>query len=514
MLHAASLCGALPGCHNCSSAAAPEFDAASPDPVSKPPDAVHPIRPIDPVITFRNSQLEAVRGTLTNVQRRSLVMEIYNPYSIVQVSEVLSDLTIRSGERSIYKGKAVVTSLLNTGLMAVVSVVLVDEWTDLNVASGDLSRVAEEAQRFVDEWQGRFRIGRSYQVIVSEMRAFLAETSRWADQAEMSHALPRDAGGRIRDDVFHELAVPFMKKGKDYLVWIEAEAGKVSAEDSVAHRNFAQSALHPLLLRAPFVYRTFAKPLGYAGDYEMVNQILADPRQGPNTYFQIINAMFLKSAVAEAHRNRINLLVDYLRRAASLAASEERQVNILNVGCGPAVEIQRFIETCPDSHRLSFTLVDFSQETLDYTRKCIEDVARTHGKKVHVNFVHESVHDLLKRAVRKDSAEGQEQFDFVYCAGLFDYLSDKVCTRLIQYFVLRSRPNGRVLVTNVHSSNPERNGMEHLLEWHLIYRDERQLESVLPPSRSQTRLYTDATGVNVFAEFAVGSDSCDKGPVF
>ena len=164
---------------------------------------MHPIRPIDPVITFRNSQLEAVRGTLTNVQRRSLVMEIYNPYSIVQVSEVLSELTIRSGERSIYKGKAVVTSLLNTGLMAVVSVVLVDEWTDLNVASGDLSRVAEEAQRFVDEWQERFRIGRSYQVIISEMRAFLAETSRWADQAEMSNALPRDAAGRIRDDVFH-----------------------------------------------------------------------------------------------------------------------------------------------------------------------------------------------------------------------------------------------------------------------------------------------------------------------
>ena len=113
------------------------------------PDTVHPIRPIDPVITFLNSQHEAVRGTLTNVQRRSLVMEIYNPYSIVQVSEVLGDLTIRSGERSIYKGKAVVTSLLNTGLMAVVSVVLVDEWSDLNAARGDLSRVAEEAQRFV-----------------------------------------------------------------------------------------------------------------------------------------------------------------------------------------------------------------------------------------------------------------------------------------------------------------------------------------------------------------------------
>src|SRR5665647_943195 len=166
------------------------------------PDTVHPIRPIDPVITFRNSQAEAVRGTLTNVQRRSLVIEIYNPYSIVQVSEVLSDLTIRSGERSIYKGKAVVTSLLNTGLMAVVSVALVDEWSDLNVVRGDLSRVSDEALRFVDDWQSRFRIGRSYQVAVSETRAFLSETSRWADQADMSGVLPLGEDGRIRSDVF------------------------------------------------------------------------------------------------------------------------------------------------------------------------------------------------------------------------------------------------------------------------------------------------------------------------
>ncbi len=462
---------------------------------------MHQIRPINPVVTFKNSQGETVRGTLTQIQRRSLILEIYNPYSIVQVSEVLGDVTVRADERTIYKGKAVVTSLLNTGLMAVVSVVLIDEWSDLNVAGGDLSRISNEAERFVEQWTSRFRISSSYQVIVSEMRSFLAETSRWADQADMSDTLPRDASGRIRDDVFHELALPLMKKGKEYLIRIEEEASTVPVEDSVAHRNFAQSALHPLILRAPFVYRTFAKPMGYAGDYEMVNQILADPRQGPNTYFQVINTLFLHAAVAEAHRNRINILVDYLGRAAELAVREGRKVNILNVGCGPAVEIQRFIETHPNPELLSFTLVDFSKDTLDYTRSCIESVARKHGKTANVRFVHESVHDLLKRAVRRDSGEDQEVYDFVYCAGLFDYLSDKVCARLLQYFELRSRPGSQVLVTNVHSSNPERNGMEHLLEWHLIYRDDRQLEAVLPLDRSATRIYKDATGANVFAEF-------------
>ena len=45
--------------------------------------------------------------------------------------------------------------------------------------------------------------------------------------------------------------------------------------------------------------------------------------------------------------------------------------------------------------------------------------------------------------------------------------------------------------------------MEHVLEWHLIYRDEAMLESVLPLPREATTIYTDVTGVNVFAEFRI-----------
>lgn len=430
-------------------------------------------------------------------------MEIYNPYSIVQISEVLSEVRVRSGEKIIYEGKGVVVSLLNTGLMAVVSVTLIDEWNDLNAIRGDLSKVGAESQRFVEDWEARFCISRSYQVMISEFRAFLAEVSRWADQADMSADLPRDSGGRIRSDIFDELAAPLMRKGSKYLIWLESEAGLVPADQAVAHRNFAQTALHPLLLRAPFVYRTFAKPLGYAGDYEMVNQILADPRQGNSTYFQIINAFFLQAAVAQAHRNRINILVEYLIRAARVARKEGRQVRILNVGCGPAIEIQRFIEQDPDPESLAFTLLDFSGPTLDYTRECIANVCQRTGKKVQVEFVNESVHQLLKRATRRDDGLDNGVFDFVYCAGLFDYLSDKVCARLLQYFVNRTRPGGSVMVTNVHSSNPQKLGMEHLLEWHLIYRDEAALQAVLPELRLETRLYTDETGVNVFAEFKV-----------
>lgn len=452
------------------------------------------------MVSFRNSQGEQVRGTIVNLQRKSLVMEVYNPYSIVQVSEVLSDLAVKIGAKHAYFGKAVVISLVNTGLTAVVSVTLIEEWRELSEMTGGASSVGTESRAFVQDWQDRFRIRRDYQIVVNEMRAFLSDVSRWVEQVDMTTALPKE-GDVLRMDVFQELAYPIGDQIRHYSALLEGEALQVEPELAPVHRTYTQSALHPLLLRAPFVFRTYTKPLGYAGDYEMVNQLLSDPRQGPTTYFQIVNATFLQSAVAAAHRNRIDLLVDYLVRMAERARAAGRPYRLLNVGCGPAVEIQRFIKEYPNPELLSFQLVDFSEETLAYTRNHIETALASAGAKVQVEYLHHSVHDLLKRRISPDPS--LQEFDSVYCAGLFDYLSDKVCARLLSYFASRTYPGGAVLATNVHSNNPEKFSMEHMLEWYLIYRDEAKMEALLPPNSRDPRVYVDTTGVNVFVEATV-----------
>jgi extracellular factor (EF) 3-hydroxypalmitic acid methyl ester biosynthesis protein len=454
---------------------------------------------IDPMVSFRNAQGGPARGTIINLQRKSLVMEIYNPYSIVQVSEVLSELTVRFGAKNAYAGKAVVISMVNTGLTAIVSVTLIDEWRELSEVAVAPGSVNMEAKTFVQDWTERFRIRRDYQIAVNELRAFLSEVSRWVEQVDLSPSLPKE-DGRLRTDFFYELATPLIEKTKFYFDTLESEASRVDEELAPVHRSFAQAALHPLLLRAPFVFRTYTKPLGYAGDYEMVNQILADPRQGPSTYFHIVNTAFLQARVAVAHRNRIDILVDFLKRTADAAQQAGRPFRVLNVGCGPAIEVQRFLQTYPNPEFLKFELVDFSEETLAWTRDKLNAITQDIKKPVSIEYVHDSVHQLLKRRVDPEHIDARE-FDAVYCAGLFDYLSDKVCSRLVAHFASRTRSAGTLLVTNVHTSNPERLFvMEHLLEWYLIYRDEAKMSSLLPPQSLERKIYVDATGVNVFAE--------------
>ncbi len=464
---------------------------------------------IDPVVSFVNAQGHGARGTIVNLRRRELVMEVYNPHSIVQVSEVLHDVTIRVGAADAYGGKAVVTSLVNTGLTAIVSLRLIDDWRDLVAdgpavgamgavrPAGSAGAPGRAAAEFVRDWDERFRVGHAYQIAINESRAFLADAARWMEQADLSETLPRDDEGRLRDDVFDELAAPFAARIGRSLDAIDREAARTGEADAAAHRAFAQGALHPLILRAPFVFRAFTKPLGYAGDYQMVRQLLDAPRQGPNTYSQVINTAFLATPLAQAHRARIGMLAAFLRSQADAARAAGRPFRVLCLGCGPALEVQRFLQDDPEPHWLQFELVDFSDASLEWTRGQLAGLNAALPRPAIIACVNDTVHRLLKRPV--DEGASTCEFDVAYCASLFDYLPDKVCARLLAYCASRLRRRGRMLAANVHAGVAGRHAMEHLLEWYLVYRDEAGLRRLLPPA-VRVDVAADAGGGYVAAQ--------------
>ncbi len=448
------------------------------------------------LITFKNSQGVQARGSLMKLSRTTLIFEVYNPYSIVQLSEILNELVIRRGEQVVYKGRAVISNLVNTGLMLIVSARLIDSWSDLAGLQDDTELVREEVESFISEWRTTQSIRPEYQLSVSRIRSFLTELNRWLEHLDVHDPMTHPEGPDISEDFFGTLAEPLIPPLSELFSDFEQQAARIDEDERMAHMSYAQYDLHPLLLRAPFVYRAFQKPLGYAGDYEMVNMMLRESREGPTVYAQIINSLYLGTGPAEAHRNRIDILVGWLRERIGTAVDAGKPPRILNIGCGPAVELQRLFRTEPLMERADITLVDFSEETLGYTRERITEAARAGGIRPNVTYSHDSVHRLLKRASGEDSAP-PEPYDIVYCAGLFDYLSDRICSRLLRLFMQWTVPGGEVLATNVHPSNPARNWMEHLLEWYLIYREEPQMAR-LADELGRHEVFVDDTGVNVF----------------
>lgn len=284
----------------------------------------------------------------------------------------------------------------------------------------------------------------------------------------------------------------FERAFAEYTAAGEALPVEVQAE----YHADTHALVHPQMLQSPFARRCFEKPLGYAGDYVMVRHILEDPFAGDTAFAQLVNFVLLQTDVAKGHRNRINLLEARLCERAAAAHSAGRRARGMTIGCGPAAETARFIRNSAHADSLDLTLVDFNQETLDWTAANLERICGEVKRSPELAFVQESVVNIAKRR----AASIKPEFDFVVCAGLFDYFSDRVCARVIEFGARALLPGGTVLVTNV-SKCASSFGMSTLLEWDLIYRSAEQLERLIPrlPGFSH-EVYVDETGTNVVAE--------------
>ena len=146
--------------------------------------------------------------------------------------------------------------------------------------------------------------------------------------------------------------------------------------------------------------------------------------------------------------------------------------------------------------RIEFTLLDFSEPTLEYTKSRLKDAMRLADSYPKINFVQQSVDQILRQSARLQKEEG-EMYDYIYCAGLFDYFSDKACQRVMKLFYHLIKPGCQIMATNVHANNPAQAVMEYIAEWHLVCRNESDMEKLVPYEMPH-KVYCDDSGVNVF----------------
>jgi extracellular factor (EF) 3-hydroxypalmitic acid methyl ester biosynthesis protein len=454
--------------------------------------------PLQSLVTFRNSQGEPARGTLLKIERNIVVFEVYNPYSIVQLSEVLRDFTVSRGGGAAYKGRAVVSNLVNTGLMLIVSATLVDSWIEPDGEDGTAATIQQQTRRFVESWEATHALRPGFRLAIARLRSFFADLNAWLEQA-----LPRNlgAGEDTPDDptLFAGLSEVLMDKMRDLVLDFQREAALIPRDEVAVHSAYTKAELHPFIMRAPFPYRTYHKPLGYAGDYDMMNMIHNDAAEGPNIYAQLVNRLYTRQPMALCVRNRVAELEGYICREARRRVAQGKRFRMISVGCGPALECARFILKNDLAEACTIDLIDFNEQTLSYAGERLADAMRRANRRVEVNFIQNSVHTLLKQAASGETGVAAEGYDLAYCAGLFDYLSDRVCARLTKAFVAWLRPGGVAVVTNMHSSNLDQYIIEYKFDWFLIYRDEAQMNRFYDGPGIK-RLTADATGVNLLLE--------------
>ena len=234
----------------------------------------------------------------------------------------------------------------------------------------------------------------------------------------------------------------------------------------------------------------------------MVNMILRNPMEGSSLFAKIVNSYFVTAAAGQAHRNRVKYLTETLSKETRRIARQGGTARVFNLGCGPAREVQDFLTYDDLCDRSEIALLDFNDETLEQTNHLLTDLKMKHRRLTRIHTIKRSVHQILREGPRIGVIDSGATYDLVYCAGLFDYLSDRICNRLLEIFYDMLAPGGLLVATNVDTSNPDKNIMEYLGDWHLTYRNLDQLLNLAPRQapRENCKAFPDVTGVNIFLE--------------
>jgi len=234
---------------------------------------------------------------------------------------------------------------------------------------------------------------------------------------------------------------------------------------------------------SPLHQRTRKKPLGYAGDFLLIDWIYTQKISG-NGAGRFYDEMFHRYEASIAVRNRKDFFISKCRE---FAESNRNKVDVLDIGCGSCRDIIEAHNICDNGTRFYYHCVDHEKEAIHYARNLLKGTG-----------VEERVFLDCRNAFHFRS---DKMYDLIWSAGIFDYLDNRSAAVLIKRLWRNLKSDGQMIFGNFSPKNPTRKGMELIGKWYLIHRSAHDLimlcENASIPYRS-IRVESEPLGVNYF----------------
>ncbi len=252
--------------------------------------------------------------------------------------------------------------------------------------------------------------------------------------------------------------------------------------------NFINSCkIHPIksiLLQDPYTRRSAQKPRGYSGDAALIDYIYKIAAPSPTDSFlgREIFWSFMDSPACKSVRWRAKHLAEKIEENYQ---NKKTPLYVFAIASGHLRELH-FVEDLSNFY------------ALDQDPLSIEEARRSLSE-IKIDFITDSILSLIKRSVKIN-----QPLDFIYSAGLFDYLNDKLARKLLTATFDLLAPGGSMLIANFAPGLTEQAYMEAFMDWHLIYRNESEMEALLkeiPHTEIDSiKMYRDPMGNVVYME--------------
>ena len=289
------------------------------------------------------------------------------------------------------------------------------------------------------------------------------------------------------DDVLDELTA-CMSNSLHACAALEAQlqdADPIAIKDVQARYR---AAIAPLLTESWVFNRSFTKPRGYPGDYQLLTAIYNGvPKSfGFGGYVDryLLNFTLARAVVARMRSARRFLMDELARRRGRVA--------ILNVASGACREYLGGFEPSADRDA-RITCVDNDQEALDFAQSQVTAPLSRSG--IAVNFVR---HNALRMTSSSSNVRRFGLSDIIYSVGLCDYIPDEYLIPLLAGWRETLADGGIVYVAFKDCLLYDKTEYQWLMDWYFFQRTEQDCRKLFLAAgfeASEIETSRDATGV-------------------
>ncbi len=369
---------------------------------------------------------------------------------------------------------------------------------------GRLAALREQRAGLPSEWRSA----------VSDLRQLIEDARLEVEEFERSGNEDPLRRSDEEGALFDRLRVRWGAEFYGAVAALHAQSKHLDARARLLGRSYAQGALMPLLYACPMHRRAYEKPLGYAGDYRMMELYFAHERTGDGLFGRFLHSISQGYSLCRAVVGRERLMRRTVQEIVERNTTEPAR--ILSLAAGPVIELRRLLEGDPRITRpVEFILLDQDQSAHEtahrqLTRLLVERHQR--ALPVTVTCLHFSVRQLLKpQSVEEHRVVDQvlANLDLVYCAGLYDYLPEPVASRLTTLVYSRLRPGGRMMMGNLVEGPDLTWMMDFVLDWPLHYRTTETMLALgagLSPTPAAMGITSDETGHAIFLDVTAPAD--------
>lgn len=330
------------------------------------------------------------------------------------------------------------------------------------------------------------RLSPEYRAVVDESVALLHQTKARLQQLDTAAPLSALQVQKVTRDLWANWRS----------VWSDAAEclGEIAGDNAHlgAAKKYTESQLTAELLAAPLWQQAYTKPLGYPGDFQVMEYIYQGHALGGTPFAQVAHALGVQIGEFVVRRKDLvrQTIADVVARRGGPGAAV-----IASLGAGPAQEIVELLQRdeC-GPNPLTVILVDQDSSAMRCAGRKLSmaTAARRQITPVNIELRHVSVLRLLREV---DPAEFLTRPHMIYSAGLFDYFSDRTCRVLARRLYDALRPGGVLLLGNMKAGTDMIWPLEMIADWSLNYRTADSILSWADGMRGgEIALRTDATG--------------------